>query len=87
MRCERLQEGSDAFRVARHPSRKHLGAHEAEVCERFVASEKIDHLYLVRPAWMHCFQSRKERLYRKMDCDAFELFPDRRMPAQLVGGL
>jgi hypothetical protein len=45
-----LVRSSDALRVARHPPRKHLGAREAQMRERFIASEKVDHFHLVNLA-------------------------------------
>jgi hypothetical protein len=69
-----------------HPRRKHLGAREAQMRERFIASEKVDHFYLVNLAWIHSFQRRKELINRKVDNDEIELLPDRRFPVQLVGG-
>jgi hypothetical protein len=69
----------------RHPRRKHLGARRAQMRERFVASEKVDHFHLVNLAWIHSFQRRKELIHRKADNDEIELFPDRRPPVQLVG--
>jgi hypothetical protein len=64
-----VHESSDALRVARHPRRKHIGAREAQMRERFIATEKVDHFHLVNLAWIHGFQRREELIHRKVTGD------------------
>jgi hypothetical protein len=52
--------------------------------ERFVASEKIDHLHIVDLPWINRFQRRKPLIYRNVDLDDFELLADRRTVANFV---
>jgi hypothetical protein len=48
------------------PYREHLSADEAQICERFIASEKVEHFHFVSLAWIHRFQGRKELIHGNM---------------------
>src|SRR5271165_3295507 len=84
---EKLCESSDALRLSWRAHRKHFGACKAQMRERFVPSEKVNHVHLASRAGIHRFQGRKKLIHGKVDNDVVELFPGRRPPTQLVGNL
>jgi len=66
---------------------EHLGADEAQMCERFITAEEVEHFHLVSLPGIHCFQGREELIHSNVHLDNLELFAGSRTKAHFVGRL
>ena len=87
VRGEKLRETSDTFRFARSARGEHFGADEAQMRERFIAAEKVEHFHLVSLPRIRCFQSREELIHGNVYLDNLEFFARSRTKAHFIGYL